>query len=697
MRRLAVLVLAGCGSLPRAPIAPAPVAAPPRPTPTCTVAADGVGRVWVDGVETAVATPRGAPIATFALPGQLLVAWPGATTLWSATCDGLPVMTAVREDAHADFGRAAVVGDTLAYTTDSGVRTLAGRSITTGCRDEVRGARRGTLFVHRTCGTAELAIDDPLGTPRVRDRAAISALAADRAGALYVARRDELHAIWRSRDGGATWSKLAVPGTDFAIDQLIASGGHLVAHAGSTLLASDDDGARWRMLSNDAAAVASVDGTTRNLVLVHTLSYAGATAVTRDGGDTWADSAAEPPALGLRPVTARGGRYHATTDGLVRDGRRVFPDAGPVHAAAAACDVELDDLHRFWIDGYATGMAAPITSDLERAIAPLVLHVPGGVLFSYRSWGRYGTYEGANVLWRASCGDPPEVREQLSASEALFGWSVLARDGRTLYTAGAHGVIAIDLETRAKRVVTQPEPCPSEQFPQRDYPLELLDGGRRLALVRGSNCGYEGEWVDERRSVALGNGRAPVDPSRTRVGVLAADAGHTLYASDGEDDCDGTSDALWRSLDGGNHWTKLGAKVDGPIALILADASRPGRLIVQTGRCGNGGRGPWGGWAYATDDGGATWRPLDPTRGATSEQAQYDNVGIVDGDTTHILIGYPERAYESLDGGATWRPTARAIAHPGGPVEWHDAQLFPSDAGILRVRPGATPERLYLP
>src|SRR5262245_32645266 len=124
MRRVALLVLAGCGSPPRAPIAPAPVSAPPRPTPTCTVAADGVGRVWVDGVETAVAAPRGAPIATFAVPGQLLVAWPGATTLWSATCDGLPVMTAVREDAHADFGRASVVGDTLAYTTDNGVRTL---------------------------------------------------------------------------------------------------------------------------------------------------------------------------------------------------------------------------------------------------------------------------------------------------------------------------------------------------------------------------------------------------------------------------------------------------------------------------------------------------------------------------------------------------------------------------------------------
>jgi hypothetical protein len=234
-------------------------------------------------------------------------------------------------------------------------------------------------------------------------------------------------------------------------------------------------------------------------------------------------------------------------------------------------------------------------------------------------------------------------------------------------------------------------------MPQHDYPIGLEDHDRRLVFVRGNRCGYEGEWQEW-------TVRASLDPAGAAlanpVPVVVADAAGTLYASEGIAPCGGMPDTLWRSQDG-EHWTKLTAALDGPITLLLADATHPGRLVAQSGWCSNGGRGAWGGWAYRSDDGGATWRRIDPVRtpptGDGSDEAPYFDVDIVGGDAHHLVIAFSDRTVESTDG-KTWKPSSRVLApHRGGPVSVRGDTYHPTATGIVRVRAGQPPVHLQLP
>jgi hypothetical protein len=152
------------------------------------------------------------------------------------------------------------------------------------------------------------------------------------------------------------------------------------------------------------------------------------------------------------------------------------------------------------------------------------------------------------------------------------------------------------------------------------------------------------------------------------------------------------------AIAGREHWTKLIAALDGPITLLLADATHPGRLVAQAGWCSNGGRGDWGGWAYASDDGGATWRRIDPAPAPDGpDGAPYLDVDIAGGDAHHLVLEYAGHTVESLDG-KTWKPTSRVIApHQGGPVTVRGDTYHPTAGGIVRVRPGQPPVHLQLP
>lgn len=65
--------------------------------------------------------------------------------------------------------------------------------------------------------------------------------------------------LWRTVDGGATWAAVSAPGTRSpARESLLATGPRSAILAGDALLATDDGGATWRVLSRDA--VAATDG-----------------------------------------------------------------------------------------------------------------------------------------------------------------------------------------------------------------------------------------------------------------------------------------------------------------------------------------------------------------------------------------------------------------------------------------------------
>jgi hypothetical protein len=713
--------------------------APPR----CRIDIDGRQRIWVDGWETRLATPRDAHVSTFATGDRLLFAWAtegqdprGSHTLYRATCDGPPAVDEVVTDPHVDFGHAALLGSTLVVTSDTGAAALdlatgTLRPITTApaCqRDVVVQVVHGGAIAVRRGGACHapwserpLVIEDPLGAATVRDMAGISALAAASDGTLYVARGDAcadarpaaaVHdAIWRSRDAGATWTKLGFPGAaGDAIDQLFADGGHLIAHAArcgqsisdvGSVVVSEDAGASWRIVAHDVSAISLVSST-RHLVAMfgegRGARWSGTTRTSLDGGASWLDGGTVAPRLG--PVTVNGEQFYPTTDGLVRAGprglARVFPVSQAMSPSAPSdCDVRIDPSRRIWVNGYAIDPRVPFATGLEYGVAPLAIpYPPGRVLFSYGGYARRDTRDGANVLWQATCGDPPVVSEVFSASDARFGWSVLAGDGRTLYFAGEAGIAALDLVTRRVHGVTHPAPCPYELMPQHDYPIGLEDHDRRLVFVRSNRCGYEGEAQEY-------TVRASLDPAGAAlanpVPVVVADAAGTLYASEGIAPCAGTPDTLWRSQDG-ERWTKLTAsEFSGPITLLLADATHPGRLVAQSGWCHNGGRGDWGGWAYSSDDGGATWREIDPAPARNVDGAPYLDVDIVGGDAHHLVIAFSDHTVESTDG-KTWKRTSRVLApHRGGPVSVRGDTYHPTATGIVRVRAGQPPVHLQLP
>jgi photosystem II stability/assembly factor-like uncharacterized protein len=108
--------------------------------------------------------------------------------------------------------------------------------------------------------------------------------------------------------------------------------------------------------------------------------------------------------------------------------------------------------------------------------------------------------------------------------------------------------------------------------------------------------------------------------------------------------------ALYRSTDGAESWSRMGLPqgTNGPNGLAV-DPKDPKRLYLAAwGRATPGG--DTGGGIFASDDAGATWRPLQ-----TDFQHVYDVT--VDPDDPRVLYasGFDQSAIRSTDRGATWR------------------------------------------
>ena len=105
------------------------------------------------------------------------------------------------------------------------------------------------------------------------------------------------------------------------------------------------------------------------------------------------------------------------------------------------------------------------------------------------------------------------------------------------------------------------------------------------------------------------------------IGAIAVASDGTLYAGGGEAGPGGGSityggQGVYRSTDGGAHWTKAGNMPSPTVGRIVVDPTDPNRVFVAgTGDLFNpgGGRG-----VYRTTDGGAHWkRVLKGTNGTT--------------------------------------------------------------------------------
>ncbi len=130
----------------------------------------------------------------------------------------------------------------------------------------------------------------------------------------------------------------------------------------------------------------------------------------------------------------------------------------------------------------------------------------------------------------------------------------------------------------------------------------------------------------------------------------------------------GGEDGIFRSVDGGDSWKKLGGGL--PTGLfgksdLAVSAAAPKRVYALI-------EAKPGGGLYRSDDAGESWRLMNATRGMLQRSFYYTNV---DADPTNADVVYTaaEDFFKSTDGGATFR----TMDTPHG--DNHDMWINPKD------------------
>jgi photosystem II stability/assembly factor-like uncharacterized protein len=134
----------------------------------------------------------------------------------------------------------------------------------------------------------------------------------------------------------------------------------------------------------------------------------------------------------------------------------------------------------------------------------------------------------------------------------------------------------------------------------------------------------------------------------------------------------GAEDGIYRSIDGGDHWTKLGGGLPTGVfgkSDLAVSAAAPMRVYALVeAKPGSG--------LYRSDDAGEHWTLINTTPGLITRPFYYDNV---DADPTNADIVYvgTEGFYRSTDGGRTFR----TMRTPHG--DNHDMWINPRDGRIF--------------
>lgn len=212
------------------------------------------------------------------------------------------------------------------------------------------------------------------------------------------------------------------------------------------------------------------------------------------------------------------------------------------------------------------------------------------------------------------------------------GGAAISEDGGRTWRVSNEGMG----ETAATHILMDPE-----------SPVE-----RRVLYVAGFGRGVF-KSVDGGKSWALKN--AGIEGAEPFAWRLARDGRGTLYLVVARRSDDGSignerDGALYRSVDGAEHWTKMALPegVNGPNGLAI-DPENPERMYLAAwGRRTDAGA--VGGGVYLTTDGGRTWR-----RVLDRDQHVYDVT--IDGRDPRVLYacGFESSAWRSEDRGATWR------------------------------------------
>jgi hypothetical protein len=142
-------------------------------------------------------------------------------------------------------------------------------------------------------------------------------------------------------------------------------------------------------------------------------------------------------------------------------------------------------------------------------------------------------------------------------------------------------------------------------------------------------------------------------PDTTRILKLSVSPTNPsmLYAVSGNDLFVSATPALYRSTDGGVHWSRIGATL-GNLWDLAMDPVTPSTLYATAYQ--GVPRSSWSGWVYKSTDGGSTWTQKAAHTGAIlvkRSQPQVVRVIDVDRGSSESEGG----VWESLNGGDTWQ------------------------------------------
>ncbi len=220
-------------------------------------------------------------------------------------------------------------------------------------------------------------------------------------------------------------------------------------------------------------------------------------------------------------------------------------------------------------------------------------------------------------------------------------------------------------------------------------PLTYYVAGANGSIIKTVNGGTTFKPIfDQQSSGSIGAiAVAPSDPNIVYVGTGEGNPRNNASVGDG----------MYKSVDGGEHWTHIGLEKSDKVARIVIDARNPD--IVYSCVLGR----EWGPseerGVFRTTDGGATWKKVlyvDPQTSCSDISADPANSNILYAGmytyrrwAWHLESGAGNTAvYKSVNGGTTWERLSgadRLLGLPRKAMDRIGVAVAPSDPNIVYV------------
>jgi photosystem II stability/assembly factor-like uncharacterized protein len=474
--------------------------------------------------------------------------------------------------------------------------------------------------------------------------------------------------IFKSKDGGATWTDLRLPSPPFGwIDSFcisvlaVAPGspGTLYVSGAQGLQKSTDEGETWITLRQPVECLV-LDPNHPDIVYAG--DYRGVFKTT-DGGTTWTNAgpATRVRSLAVDPkdsstvYAAVGGQVFKSTDGATTWTRA---NSGlPASAVVAiAMDPKNSSILYAGIDDFER-LNNGIASDLRDAAGGVFKSSDGGA-----SWNAINTGLKASVI--DSLAIDPENPSTIFAG---------TRDGTgALWKSTDRGASWKAVKVNTDGVVIDPQNPSTVYGWSYFFGLEQsTDGGTTWRAVPGLNAG---SWI------AMWN--LAVDPQNTR----------NLYVSVGDESCwEGVCgySGVFKSIDGGASWVRSGLEGFW-MRDVTVDPQNPATIYAGgfVPRFA-GGQGPDTSVVYKSTNGGRSWDVV-------SSALPFPPCVLVDPQAAGTVYAYgcngDAGIRKSRDGGKSWDTLSLG---PAGVVwalaidQQHSGTLYAgTDAGVLRSTDG---------